>query len=76
MFVLPIIALSAHAATLNHSVGLQVAMAKDLPDRVEWSESTEFLIGPAFVVPARISTLGGLLFVRSTLEVHLSLIHI
>ena len=71
MYLLTLLSLTAHAeAPTRYSVGLQVAVAKDLPDRVERSESAEFLIGPAFVIPARMSLLDGLLHLRAGLEIH------
>jgi len=71
MILLTLISLNAQAeAPPRYSVGLQVALAKDLPDRVEHSESAEFLIGPAFIIPARMSVLDGLLHLRAGLEIH------
>ena len=60
----------AYAEDARFLVGAQVAMAKDLPDRVERAESAEFLIGPSFVFPARMVTLDGLLLLRAALEIH------
>lgn len=70
LLLLAILTPDAAADDARYAVGLQLAMAKDLPDRVERTESTGFLIGPSVVIPGRFVLMDGLLRLRAGLELH------
>jgi hypothetical protein len=63
---------AAQAPEERFSAGLQLAVAKDLPDRIEQQEAAEFLIGPAFVLPLRAAIFRGVLDLRVGLELYLA----
>ncbi len=70
LLLLALAAPQALAQEARYAAGVQLAVAKDLPDRVERTEGTEFRIGPGLVIPGRLVLMDGLLRLRAGLEIY------